>query len=90
MVKVVYTKGSTDSDEWSVSTLNIYSCAVGSYFDESVFSSSFETVKIYFASTWAAYEGDTIVATISPTGSTGTNWSTFFNDNAGCKIMRTQ
>lgn len=90
VVKVVYTKGSTDSDEWSVSTLNTYSCAVGSYFDESVFSSSFETVKIYFASTWAAYEGDTIVATISPTGSTGTNWSTFFNDNAGCKIMRTQ
>ena len=90
VVKVVYTNGSTDSARWSIQTLDILSCAVGSYFDETVFSDSFETVRIYFASTWTAYDGDTIVATISPTGPTGTNWNTFFNDNAAYKIMRTQ
>lgn len=90
VVKVIYTNGSTDSTRWSIPTLNILSCAVGSYFDGTVFSDSFETVRIYFASTWAAYDGDTIVATISPTGPTGTNWNTFFNNNAAYKIKRTQ
>lgn len=89
VVKVVYTNGSKDT-KWSIPTLNILSCAVGSYFDGTVFSDSFETVRIYFASTWAAYDGDTIVATISPTGPTGTNWNTFFNNNAAYKIKRTQ
>lgn len=90
VVKVVYTNGSTDSTRWNIPTLDIYSCAVGSYFDEAVFLDSFETVRIYFASTWAAYDGDTLVDTISPTGPTGANWNAFFNNNATYKIMRTQ
>ena len=89
VVKVVYTNGSNGT-RWSIPTLDILSCAVGSYFDKTVFSDSFETVRIRFASTWTAYDGSTIVATISPTGSTETNWKTFFNNNAAYKIQRTQ
>mgnify|MGYP002520900991 CR=1 FL=1 len=88
VVKVVHTNGSTDSVDWSISTLNIVSCGVGSYFDEGIFSDSFETVLILFASTWAAYDGDVPVTTISPTGPSSANWSSFFNNNIGYKIQR--
>lgn len=88
VVKVVHTNGSTDSVDWSISTLNIVSCGVGSYFDKGIFSNSFETVLILFASTWAAFDGDVTVATISPTGPSPANWSSFFNNNIRYKIQR--